>query len=422
MERPRRSPTFVARAMLLAGIVLLATLALPVSTPSLQAQGPPFLSLACDPDLLPQGHADACRALRRNEGRRLFDQETFGGNGRTCVTCHSRETGTFSPADALQRLLQDPTDPLFVHDGQDEGGGITRILQHATVRIVLPLPPHISIAGQPDVRHIVVNRGTPSAQNTPALDPALMYDIRDADLRVQARGAIQAHAQNTVVPTDLQLELLAEFQRTEPRFFSSPRLREFARTGVPPTLPEGTTDSEKRGRLFFIDAPFEPGSTVGVCGLCHSGPMLNRTNEFSEGPPLNSRRGAPIQTAGVSEANLMGNPVHTFLVADGRGEPVPVTTPDLGILLTDRSASPVLNQSLPPVLPPGARLAFFANFFKISSLWGVAHTAPYFHDNSAKDLDEMLLQYDWFFANRMGGQVTLTPQDKEDIKAFLRLL
>ena len=31
------------------------------------------------------------------EGRRLFERETFGGNGRTCETCHSQDTGTVSP-------------------------------------------------------------------------------------------------------------------------------------------------------------------------------------------------------------------------------------------------------------------------------------------------------------------------------------
>ena len=33
----------------------------------------------------------------RRDGRRLFERETFGGNGRTCLTCHSRKTGTVSP-------------------------------------------------------------------------------------------------------------------------------------------------------------------------------------------------------------------------------------------------------------------------------------------------------------------------------------
>jgi hypothetical protein len=34
------------------------------------------------------------------DGQRLFERETFGGNGRTCLTCHSRKTGTVSPQDA----------------------------------------------------------------------------------------------------------------------------------------------------------------------------------------------------------------------------------------------------------------------------------------------------------------------------------
>src|SRR5690349_105355 len=42
------------------------------------------------------------------EGERLFDRETFGGNGRTCLTCHSRETGTVSPGDARALFRRNP--------------------------------------------------------------------------------------------------------------------------------------------------------------------------------------------------------------------------------------------------------------------------------------------------------------------------
>ena len=117
--------------------------------------------------------------------------------------------------------------------------------------------------------------------NTPELDPALMWDLRDPTLEAQALGAIRNHAQNTIQPTALQLELIAEFERTSSRFFSDDRLRRFAIDGVVPGLPDGTTDSEKRGRQFFVDAPLQAGSKVGVCALCHSGPMLNETNAFS---------------------------------------------------------------------------------------------------------------------------------------------
>ena len=58
------------------------------------------IDLNCNPAL-----SDACKA-RLKEGRRLFDVERFGGNGRTCRTCHSNRTGTFSPEEALARLTR----------------------------------------------------------------------------------------------------------------------------------------------------------------------------------------------------------------------------------------------------------------------------------------------------------------------------
>src|SRR5262249_12989694 len=70
-----------------------------------------------------------------NAGKRLFEKETFGGNGRTCRTCHSRETGTVSPDDAQQRFVLNPDDALFRGDGSDDGAGngVTRMLLDATI-------------------------------------------------------------------------------------------------------------------------------------------------------------------------------------------------------------------------------------------------------------------------------------------------
>jgi cytochrome c peroxidase len=50
----------------------------------------------------------------------------------------------------------------------------------------------------------------------------------------------------------------------------------------------------------------------------------------------------------------------------------------------------------------------------------VRHTAPYFHDNSSKTLEEVAEQYAFMFREFAG--ITLTPQDEADIVAFLRLL
>jgi hypothetical protein len=58
-------------------------------------------------------------------GKHLFEKETFGGNGRTCSTCHSAATGTVSPEDAQRRFARNPNDPLFRHDGSDDFEGPT---------------------------------------------------------------------------------------------------------------------------------------------------------------------------------------------------------------------------------------------------------------------------------------------------------
>ena len=167
------------------------------------------LGLDCNPAL-----SEACARARLREGRRLFDVEKFGGNGRTCRTCHSNRTGTFSPEEALARLIEDPTDALFVHDGLDDGvSGTTRITQHATVRIEIPLPPDVILADDPTRRSVILNRGTPTTLNTPALDPMLMYDTREPTLELQAFNAIHGHAQNTREPTALELDLIKEFQQ-----------------------------------------------------------------------------------------------------------------------------------------------------------------------------------------------------------------
>lgn len=348
----------------------------------------------------------------QDEGRRLFRMETFGGNGRTCETCHSRNSGTLSPADVQERLGTEPVDPLFLHDGLDDGvQGVSRIAEHATIRIVRPLPPNITIADDPSATSVVLLRGIPTTLNTPALDPSLMYDLRAPTLEEQALGAIHDHAQNTAEPTQDQLALIAEFQRTDKRFFSSEGLENFARGGPPPVLPNGTTASEKRGRLMFVESEFTPGSTKGICALCHSGPMLNRTSPFNPGAPP----GARIANIGVSERNLLNLPVYTFLIDDGFGDVRAVTMPDLGIPLT--------NPRPPGVPPPFIRHpAFFAGMFKIPSLWGVKKTAPYFHDNSAKTLEELAAFYTDMFATNSEFPVQLTAQDEADMVAFLKLL
>jgi len=103
------------------------------------------------------------RGPNGNSGKHLFERETFGGNGRTCSTCHSDETGTVSAQDAQRRFAANPKDPLFLHDGSDDfqGNGVSRMLTDATVLVEIPLPPNVSLADDPSARSVVLRRGIP---------------------------------------------------------------------------------------------------------------------------------------------------------------------------------------------------------------------------------------------------------------------
>jgi cytochrome c peroxidase len=366
-------------------------------------------------------------------GKKLFEKETFGGNGRTCSTCHSKDSGTLTLAD-VQRIIdnRDPDDAFLIHDALDEDGvGTTRVQAHGTIRMTIALPPWVSLADDPGATHVTVFRGIPSTRNTPALDPILLYDGRSPTLQDQALGAIHDHNQNTVEPTAAQLDAIAEFQRTAPHFFSSPALRKFAATGAAPELPPGITAAEKRGRTFLVDAPFRPPSKRGICALCHSGPMLNTISQahsdFAGGRPL---PGVRFFNIGVHIVNAPNNPIRTWIINDRVNPVVTIQSPDLGILL---HPTLVLNASHPPLPKPSILpRAVLANNFKIPTLWGVKDTAPYFHDNGAKTLRDAVAHYQRFFnfteaqdpvgSASLGGFITLTDDDVDDIVAYLKLL
>jgi len=369
------------------------------------------------------------------EGRRLFDEETFRGNGRTCLTCHSEDTGTVSPEDARRRFKINRRDPLFLHDGSDDEDGdgfgdgkhVSRMLTDATVLIRIELHPNVSLKRDPDARFVTVRRAIPTTINTPALDPVLMLDGRQPSLESQAVGAIRDHAQAIRVVKAKELELIADFQQHAPRFFSSPALFFFAHGGVEPRLPDGRTASEKRGRRFFEDVPPDfsvtpPDFKPGLCATCHSGPLLNQTNQFL---PLPVSAGTRFQSVLVSELNEGGNPPIDFVFHNQNvpGGIIELSSPDPGrALITGRA------DDSDPTSP--ASTFDNLNAFKIPPLRGIRRTAPYFHDNSAKTLEDVLRHYRTFFAivtdaDGTGPEaplVDLTEQDQKDIIAFLRLL
>jgi cytochrome c peroxidase len=328
-------------------------------------------------------------------GKDLFTKETFGGNGRTCATCHNDKTGTISSADAAARYAADPTDPLFRPLDSDNGAGTSysRLINHATILVSIPLPPNVTLASDPTQTSVTLERSIPTTFDTPALDPVLMWDGRVATLTEQAKGAILGHAEATDPPDDAEIALIVAFEQK--KLFSSKELEKYANKCIPaPGLPQGTTAPELRGRAFF-----DPTTTpAGLCARCHSGPLLNTpsTPAPGGGPP------ARFANVRVSVFNARSLPVQTFLFADPGGT-VTVVSPDPGRALITGDPKD-------------------ANRFKIPQLRNIKNTAPYFHDGSAQTLEEVLAHYAQFFAATSNGATALSAQDQADIVAYMKLL
>jgi len=359
-------------------------------------------------------HGDRGHGSHGKNGKFLFEKETFGGNGRTCATCHGKQTGKFSIEEAQARFVKDPNEPLFRAIDSDDGDGnsYSRLLTTGTIRVDVPLATNVKLVANPSATHVTLFRGTPTTKNVTTLQQFLMFDGREssANLPRQAIGAIHQHTENRVEPTLEQLERIAEFERTDERFFSSKGLKRFAEGGPAPKLPRGRTASERRGREFM--------NANRQCGVCHSGPMLDTSTEFE------TRLGAGSQIAGIGAGLLLGPPEEAF---DVEGNFVihpnnPNPNQAFEITLPDGS-------SLVGVFPDLGRAAITGNpdqiiDFKIQTLWGIKDTAPYFHDNSARTLEEVVDHYQRFFqfVGDPAAFVPITDQDKADIVAYLKLL
>ncbi|MEQ1855010.1 MAG: hypothetical protein ABL963_00990 [Longimicrobiales bacterium] len=370
-------------------------------------------------------------------GEQLFTQETFGGNGRTCATCHDLAAfGTLTP-ERVQALFEvDATAPIFrTLDGDDDlGATYERLRAHATIRVSIALDPDpatglaVRRCDAPLETSVVLHRGVPSMFNA-SLDGNLMADGREgADLETQARNAIATHAEPRRTPTADELAAIADFERS--LFTNDAILRSF-RQGDVLRPPPGITESEIRGRTFL-----DPDR---ACGLCHSGPLLNRTSgrhpntisfDFASSlvgqEPDNTNPKHDWCLVDVGNGMVAGEPSaaeRTF--AQPTADPGAVALPGFKVYVTaDERLDTIRNAQLPALVggPP----------FKIPMLWGIANTAPYFHDNSAKTLEDVVDQYNFVFERipELAAAAACDPtrpqcfdeQDKADIVAYLRLL
>jgi cytochrome c peroxidase len=343
----------------------------------------------------------------------------LGGNGRACADCHMpADSFQLSPANAEARfrLLQwrrqfDPQadDPLFRPIDADDfrtNGTAARdfrnLRENGLIRVTFPLPPSIRLVdpatNQPsgelfvDVWRMVptvndVKLTGPDGQNPWAREPNVtggyQLDGRFATLQEQALGAFINHAEVETPPSQRTLDDLAAFQRA---LFTNSRVRALADAVDAGTVPLPDPDP----RLTELE---EQGKTVfnRACAHCHGGPGQSTTE-----PPvvryhdIATQCPRPVDT--VSPARFAFAPCPPRLARNARtyeitlpnGTKVRRTSSDPGrALLTGFAGGP----------PPSDDW----NKLDVNGLRGITRTAPYFHNNSAATLEEVVDHYIEFF-------------------------
>jgi hypothetical protein len=320
------------------------------------------------------------------EGRRLFFEETFGGNGRTCGTCHpARNNFTVDPT--FMATLP-PEDPLFVADTTPELGH--RFENNNLIRgmgLILE-----NLDGFGDLENSFTQRGVPHTL-------ALRLSIASAEgprtgwsgdgapgdlsLRSFATGAVIQHFTKTVsrVPgVDFRLPTAAELDALEAFQLALGRQHELS---LPLPLRNAVA---VRGQAIFNSA------TEGKCSACHF-------------------------NAGANGSPLIFGPTAGNLNFDTGVEDLPDQPADL---LGEKN-------------PPDDGLGFPGDrTFNTPGLVESADTGPFFHNNSVETIEGAVAFYtgDAFtnspagklLVGATGSAINLDGTQIVAVAAFLRVI
>jgi len=303
----------------------------------------------------------------------------------------------------------DADDPLFrpidaddFRTNGDAASDFSNLRQNGLVRIIFQLPPNIRlidpVTNAPSAETFVdVWRSVPTVNDValsgadgvnpwprgPNASGGYQLDARLETLQDQALGALTNHAQVHSAPPQRLLDDLASFQRV---LFTNNRVRALAaavRDGTTP-LPDPDrrlTELEQQGKVVFERA----------CSQCHGGagqstpqfPVI-RFHDISTQCPRPVDTASPARFAFAACAPQLARNARTYEITLANNTKVRRTSSDPGrALLTGFVGGPAPQDDWNKFDTPGLR--------------GISATAPYFHNNSAATLEEVVDHYIEFF-------------------------
>jgi cytochrome c peroxidase len=384
-----------------------------------------------------------CRGQANFHDRKLAG---LGGNGRACSDCHmDSENFQLTPAAAQKRLAQmimtGADDPLFrpidADDFRINGAAardFTNLTQNGLIRITIPLPANVKLldcgakvpcpaSARPTSETVAdVWRAVPSildvAITGPDAGPAsargpnpqggYQLDGRIDTLQNQALSALRNHAGVAVDPQAGFLDDLAGFQSTQ---FSSPSVKALSDAIAAHMSPLPDPDPvlntlETVGKAVFNRS----------CAQCHGdlGGHPSGSTPIQQGTPgtptaivryhgIQTACPRPVDTVSpprflfaACSASQMEN-VRTYEITNSGVAPsgTPCGGPPQPACVTRVTISDPGRMLLTGYPVPGGPGDI--QHFDVPSLRGIARTAPYFHNNTAATLEDMLEHYKQFF-------------------------
>jgi len=384
-------------------------------------------------------------------GKANFHDRTLaglGGNGRACSDCHmDSENFQLTPAAAQARFAAMTAtgvdDPLFraidADDFRTNGAAahdFTNLTQNGLIRVTLPLPANVKLldcgpmvpcpaSARPTNETVAdVWRAVPSILDVAitgpdGADPASLrgpnprggfqLDGRIDTLQNQALSALRNHAGVATDPPPSFLDDLAGFQNTQ---FSSPSVKTLSDAIAAHTSPLPDPDPvlnalETSGKAVFNRA----------CGQCHGnqGSHPSGSAPIAQGTPgtptaliryhaIASTCPRPVDTVSpprfvfkACSPSQMEN-VRTYEITNSgvvpSGTPCGGAAPQPACVTRVTTSDPgrMLLTGYPVPGGPGD-----IEHFDNPGLRGISRTAPYFHNNTAATLEEVLEHYTAFF-------------------------
>lgn len=344
------------------------------------------------------------------EGRRLFMEETFEGNGRTCATCHP-PSNNFTIDPAFIRTLKG-TDPLFLTgpslpelksievrrlvrnhalflenvDGLDEPGVLRSVPHTLALRQSLEPAQQLVDAG---IAHATGWSGDGAPD--------------DGSLRSFAKGAVIQHftkSPDRVPGIDFRLPMEHELDALQAFQLSLGRQEEVNLAAL-----TFTDELVEDGKALFEDAPSRDGQGRR-CGSCHNNAGANNASgvnrNFATGTMF--RANAPACLLGFVapfDGGFGIEPVEEVARADvcGKGSQ--------GGPKATSNYQGDLTMNTPPLIE-------------------AADTPPFFHNNSAATIEDAVAFYASDIFNDSpagnGNAFVLSEDQVNQIAAFLRTL